>query len=158
MFYHQLQLLDISRTIHTLIIEYTCFEDDDTILNWLESVQVCSKELSKWSNELALVLRVNGWQDARISAPRAVPTMLMLHAYHSALVVGLHGLVSCHTVSQHALQLMHFQEEAHLLCMSAVKCLSDLTRSMKDIMLNQLGWPFAWSIWVAARYLLVCDY
>jgi hypothetical protein len=50
------------------------------------------------------------------------------------------------------------KRSAHDHCLEAIKCLVGIVRSNTVTIGDQLGWPFAWSLWTASRYLTTCEY
>lgn len=145
----QLQLLDLARQAHGVYVDFlTLVEggDDQTPEAWVDSVSSCSRELSSWLNDLP--------PEISIASSRMPPAAVMLLTYSHALVVHLNGLVMSCNQTPHASFISHIQQDAGEKCLQSIRIISDVTSQVTGIMDDQLGWPFAWTLWTAARYLL----
>jgi hypothetical protein len=157
-FSYQLQLLDISRRIHNAFIDFASLSENDPTADWLDTVLRCSEDLFTWTDNLPLVLQSSSTQNVRGSTATTLAALLTLHAYRCALTIHLHGLVSFPAFPGQTSAFGDLKRVAHNHCLGAVRCLVDIVRGNMDTLGDQLGWPFAWSLWVAARYLTACDY
>ncbi|CAK7228893.1 hypothetical protein SCUCBS95973_007035 [Sporothrix curviconia] len=125
-----------------------------------------SADMARWRNTYqALDATLDGWlrglpsEFSKISAlchsdpASRVSNWFMLHSAYVTAVVRLHAPVAYPTArstlflpSQYAVQR----------CLSAVHSLADIARDLREANgLDLLGPPFAFSLWVAARVLLV---
>lgn len=161
LFLFQLQLLDLSRQAHRVYLDYLALLEGNSGQqpeDWFDSFSQCSQALDAWFDALPVEIRMSpsrtGGAGHNHGIAASPPVAIMLHAYSHALVVYLNGLImSCNQTSLQDL-LSHIRQEAHRNCMRSVFILSDMASSVDGVMDDQLGWPFTWSVWTAARYLL----
>ncbi|KAM5353549.1 hypothetical protein ACJ41O_000199 [Fusarium nematophilum] len=157
-FSYQLELFDLSRRAHRVGIEYAVLSNNqESMLSWLGDFQNISTELSAWMETLPSRLPWHN-HDAGIvdRAPRALrPALVMLYAYFHSLVIYVNGFVA---VPAHGA----LQSEAHSeirqqcleRCLRSSEVLVQIVTKAAGQVGDKLGWPFAWSIWVAARFLV----
>lgn len=82
-----------------------------------------------------------------------VANWFMLHSAYVVAVVRLHSAAAYPTVRSHVFVPSHYAMER---CLSAVQSLGDIARDVYEADgLDLLGPPFAFSLWVAARLLIV---
>ncbi|KAH7161782.1 hypothetical protein EDB81DRAFT_944394 [Dactylonectria macrodidyma] len=155
-FRYQLKLLDLSRRLHKFCIDYvTILGSQDTISSdWIQSFMERSSELSEWPQNIPDLLPSSSWNQPR--TPMVGPRV-MLHGYYHALKIHLHGPVAF--ASQHVSnsRLSDFSNDSRESCTESLEALVDLLQHMNRVM-DKVGWPFAWAIWTAARYILVAEY
>ncbi|SPO05359.1 uncharacterized protein DNG_08046 [Cephalotrichum gorgonifer] len=153
-FLHLLKLLDVSRDVHRVYLEYLILPEDDDAraLCWLtmftEHVKAIDMWLQRWSSSVIVGIR----------SPSASPAAVMQHAYGQALLIYSNGLVEFCDQPSLALHILEIQEDAQRRCAECVETITNIASSFVDLMGDQLGWPFAWSMWIAARYLLVAAF
>jgi hypothetical protein len=159
---YQLQLLDVSRKLHMLHLEYASLrQDDDSILNWIDQFQKCSAELTAWVQCLPSCLQLNIGDDGTLTATALdfVPSIVMLHAYYHALVIHTHCLLS--EPSYEALLSQPFDDtraESQTRCVYSVNLLVEIASRWSAKNHDKLGWPVAWAVWIGARYMLVQEF
>jgi hypothetical protein len=155
-FSHHLQTLDYSRSVHRIYVHFTSLSEPNAVDAWVHTVLECSAELFEWSANLPRMLQLNAILESSV-APRCLPSLMLLHAYWCALIIHLHGLLICPTLPESP-QLREIQSQGHEHCMRAVEDLTSIVSHIQNATLEQVGWPFAWCLWVALRYLLIYQY
>ncbi|KAF5020324.1 hypothetical protein F66182_7655 [Fusarium sp. NRRL 66182] len=125
-----------------------------------------SSDMAEWRNTYRNLDRtLDGWlqslpsEYSKISAlchsdpASRVANWFMLHSAYVTAAVRLHSSAAYPTVRSHIFVPSHYAMQR---CLSAVQSLGDITRDVLEADgLNLLGPPFAFSLWVAARLLLV---
>ncbi|SPO00780.1 uncharacterized protein DNG_03528 [Cephalotrichum gorgonifer] len=163
-FGYHLKLMDISRALHTTYFEYAALsgEDQSQVARWLQRVADCSSALTDWFREIPQGMqyvyddRPDGRRvgESRRCAP---PSVAMAHAYYHSLVIYLHGLVafpSLAGIGSHS-HPEAYRSASREKCASSVESLVSIASSVTKNSVAKLGWPFAWSLWVAARHILI---
>lgn len=158
-FSHKLELLDLSRKVHMLGVDYMALQDDQESLNsWLDQFKRISIELSAWMHCLPSCLL---WHDTiqKDLSNSVQSAFLMLHGYYHALVIYLNCLVAApaHGALQseaHSQTVRQSQDN----CLRSIESLAQLITKSAAQVSDKLGWPFAWSVWVAARYVTIHRY
>ena len=149
LFLLQLQLLDLARQTHGVYLDFLTLVEggnDQTPEAWVDSVSLCSRELSSWLNGLP--------PEISVASSGIPPAAAMLLTYIHALVVHLNGLIMSCNQTPHASFISHIQQDAGEKCLQSIRIISEVTSQVMGIMDDQLGWPFTWTLWTAARYLL----
>ncbi|KAH6970314.1 hypothetical protein DER45DRAFT_551734 [Fusarium avenaceum] len=158
-FNHTLDLLALSRKVHAVYVNYRSLNcvNEASLSNWLESWLLCTQELSTWYHGLPDFLSL-----VSPDLPRAhqgnLPSLIMLHSYYHGLNIHLHGLVAFPSDQYCSSQSFEFQQQSHAACTKSVSHLVEMCSSFHSKIWDKIGWPFAWSLWVAARYLLCSKY
>ncbi|KAM5344224.1 hypothetical protein ACJ41O_012761 [Fusarium nematophilum] len=125
-----------------------------------------SRDMAEWRNRYQTLDRsLDGWlqnlpsEYSKISAlchsdpASRVANWFMLHSAYVTSAVRLHSSAAYPTVRSHIFVPSHYAMQR---CLSAVQSLGDITRDVLEADgLNLLGPPFAFSLWVAGRLLLV---
>ncbi|KAF4450793.1 hypothetical protein F53441_6125 [Fusarium austroafricanum] len=125
-----------------------------------------SSDMAEWRNTYRNLDRtLDGWlqslpsEYSKISAlchsdpASRVANWFMLHSAYVTAAVRLHSSAAYPTVRSHIFVPSHYAMQR---CLSAVQSLGDITRDVLEADgLNLLGPSFAFSLWVAARLLLV---
>ncbi|KAI8675667.1 Zn(2)-C6 fungal-type domain-containing protein [Fusarium keratoplasticum] len=125
-----------------------------------------TKDMAEWRNTYQTLDRsLDGWlqslpsEYSKISAlchsdpASRVANWFMLHSAYVTSAVRLHSSAAYPTVRSHIFVPSHYAMQR---CLSAVQSLGDITRDVSEADgLNLLGPPFAFSLWVAGRLLLV---
>ncbi|GKU06132.1 transcription factor [Fusarium langsethiae] len=123
-------------------------------------------DMAEWRNTYRNLDRtLDGWlqslpsEYSKISAlchsdpASRVANWFMLHSAYVTAAVRLHSSAAYPTVRSHIFVPSHYAMQR---CLSAVQSLGDITRDVLEADgLNLLGPSFAFSLWVAARLLLV---
>ncbi|KAK3307729.1 uncharacterized protein B0T15DRAFT_522392 [Chaetomium strumarium] len=154
-FRYQLELMGIVRRLHRVYLEYTAggLGVDETGA-WLQKYSSCLAEMAQWMVSLPPCMALQRPEGGR---PRGVvPSVLMLHAFFHAMVIQLHGVIAYppeQNLATHASQLATDSRQQCLASAAMVVGIADVVAA-EDVG-DRLGWPFAWSLWVTARYLLV---
>ncbi|PVH67972.1 hypothetical protein DL98DRAFT_662382 [Cadophora sp. DSE1049] len=153
-FAYQLMLLDISRKIHKNHVQkFSSYTEADP---WGQDFIDCSNQLFEWFMALPKWLLLNETLNGRPKSPGSRPSLLMLHAYYHALVIQLQGVVAYPMNEVDNAQLPYQPNESQSRCMRSIESMLTISRMVVDnAVCEKLGWPFAWSLWVACRYLLV---
>ncbi|KAL1896560.1 hypothetical protein Sste5346_004594 [Sporothrix stenoceras] len=175
-FTYQLELLDISRRLHAVFIEYTALfpEQRSTAAEteagagvgagaaaraWMDNFVAGSTALGDWGRNIPPWLRMNGARHWHPMVDRVLAPVAMLHAYYHALTIYLHGLVAYaghHPLGPRVDDTLRAKSWDS--CATSVACLINLAGELTDRISDRVGWPFAWSMWTAARYLLALDF
>ncbi|KAJ5372593.1 hypothetical protein N7517_004599 [Penicillium concentricum] len=158
-FGYQLELLDISRRLHRLYIDYiTLSENDDHSPRWLERFGRCEGDISVWFHTIPRCLLIKISNQPPVITSHILPSVVLLNVYYHGLTIYLHGLTAY--ASQQILQLEHsdIRTNSQDICMRSVDALVYICSTFIDKVDNKIGWPFTWSIWVAARCLLASEY
>ncbi|CAK7265756.1 hypothetical protein SEPCBS57363_001747 [Sporothrix epigloea] len=151
-FSYHCKLLRILSRIHDFLREPIDIAASADMARWRNTYQALDATLDGW-------LRALPSEFSKISAlchsdpASRVSNWFMLHSAYVTAVVRLHAPVAYPTArstlflpSQYAVQR----------CLSAVHSLADIARDLREANgLDLLGPPFAFSLWVAARVLLV---
>ena len=150
LFLHQLELLDISRDIHAAYLEYiSASGSDDAVQHQSpDRLTELSHAPSVWLAGLPANLRMN--ESLETPPP---PLLVMVHAYSHSLTIFASGLIEFSGVQ--SLHLPARSNSNSVEDMHSVHAIADLCTKHVDAIGDQLGWPFAWSLWTAARYLLI---
>ncbi|RBR26959.1 uncharacterized protein FIESC28_00227 [Fusarium coffeatum] len=125
-----------------------------------------ASDMAEWRNTYRNLDRtLDGWlqslpsEYSKISAlchsdpASRVANWFMLHSAYVTAAVRLHSSAAYPTVRSHIFVPSHYAMQR---CLSAVQSLGDITRDVLEADgLNLLGPSFAFSLWVAARLLLV---
>ncbi|TWU72463.1 hypothetical protein ED733_004112 [Metarhizium rileyi] len=111
---------------------------DSALDNWLQSLP------SEYSRISAL---------CHSDPASRVANWFMLHSAYVTAVVRLHSSAAYPTVRSHIFVPSHYAVQR---CLSAVQSLRDITQDVFEANgLNLVGPPFAFSLWIAARLLIV---
>ncbi|KAM0269442.1 hypothetical protein ACHAQH_009731 [Verticillium albo-atrum] len=160
-FSYQLELLDLSRRIHGLFIEYSQVlqgQSESLEPRWFKSFMGCSSGLNAWLRDLPETLQLVVRQSLPPGSSDApLPAAVMLSVYYHALNIFLHGMVclSHHNgIGIHSSQLDSFRSEGLESALRSVECLVGTVSTYTQSYADKLGWPFAWCVWTAARFLL----
>lgn len=160
LFLYQLKLLDISRNFHELYLSYIALEEADhtQFARWLETFLNGSGAAGSWLQQLPDCLAIDIHSPVQRGLYHLSPTTIMLYAYSHALTIHLNGLVefSGHRpFGEPALDFNEIQRAAHEECEQSVRAIVNIVSNFIDTISDQVGWPFAWAMWTAARYLVV---
>lgn len=156
-FKYFLQLLDISRKAHSVFLNFVSLGQSNVAGHWMGEFLACSNELLNWPSTLPHSLQLDALDTTSRTFPNCLPLLLTLHGYWCALVISLQSLLSCSTIPEH-IQAGENQSLAHEHCMQAVSRLMEVLRHFDSRTSKQVGWPFAWCLWVALRYVIIRNY
>lgn len=160
-FSYQLELLDISRRVHRVATNYTALCNNQELeAAWLIAFHNTSTELASWMETLPSRLFWHNHSIINDRVPSAIrPTIFMLYGYYYALDIYLNGFlaVPCYANLQSE---SHREARRRCLkrCLHSVRDLSQIVTKVAGQTVDKLGWPFAWSVWVAARFLVARRY
>ena len=154
-FSYQLELMDISRVIHSIFLECPASIAELEASQWARKYSSCSTELLTWFQNMPPALAISNDEDQRPSLGPITPTLAMLHAYYHALVLHLHGLVAYFPDLNTHGQLDVYVLDSRQRCTHSLTSLTTMISRLDKNIYDQLGWPFAWTIWTACRYILV---
>jgi len=162
-FSYQLELLDISRRIHRLYLEYwSCSSSDGGSLTqrWLQSVMGCSSGLNAWYTDLPVGLRIDSTasRSRGEDAAQTSPMVVMLNAYYHGPTIYLHGLMDFSHQQGLESQLANYQQDSRASCTNSVEVLTTIGNTCLAVVGDKVGWPFSWASWQAARYCLVSQF
>ncbi|KAL3452726.1 hypothetical protein BJX65DRAFT_302635 [Aspergillus insuetus] len=154
-FRYQLHLCDLSKLIHRVYLEYTELEDRaDEALTWFAQFQSVSAHLSDWTARI-LPASIRLPQDQSAMA-RDIPSLTMLHLFKHGLTIHLHGLMAYPALdSMNSPAYENARSESQTQCLLSIEAITRIVVHLTDQTTDKLGWPAAWSAWVATRYLLV---
>ncbi|PTD03042.1 hypothetical protein FCULG_00009002 [Fusarium culmorum] len=138
-FSYQLELLDLARIAHRTVMER------GDLCNSYEAT-------SSWGQDIA-------WNDRDASLSRMQranrPAVLMLHGYFHALIIYLNGFIAAPTrVSISPEISVESHQRSQERCLRSSRALADIVTYAAVHVVDKLGWPVAWSVWVAARFLI----
>ncbi|KAK9455938.1 fungal-specific transcription factor domain-containing protein [Dipodascopsis uninucleata] len=153
-FCYQLALMDISRRLHIVYMEYVT-EGNRNASYWMQKISNCIGELSGWMQNLPQNLHLECTKHPHAPMNRVLSSIVMLHAYYHALMIHINGLAIDIFDERLEHVISDFQKQSHACCMKSVDILIDIISRHIEKTKDMLGWPLAWSIFVAARYLLV---
>lgn len=154
--YH-LQTLDYARQVHKIYMALPLLREGEAVDEWITEASQCSAGLLDWSAKLPHSLQIRTVFDTSRMHPRCLPSLLTLHAYWCALHIHLNSLMGLSTLPETP-RTSDVQYQAHEHCLRAVENLEGLACRVESHTMKQLGWPYAWCIWVALRYLLIRQY
>ncbi|KAJ4004579.1 hypothetical protein NW752_011676 [Fusarium irregulare] len=156
-FSYQLGLLDLARSADRTVMEGGDLCNSYQATSSLQQeIHVISSKLDVWIDSLPPQLAWNNRDASLTRIQRANrPAVLMLHGYFHAVMIYLHGFiaVSVQGAAAPGISAENFQE-AEGRCLRSCKALAEIVTSAALHVVDKLGWPFAWSVWVAARFLI----
>jgi hypothetical protein len=151
-FAYHCEILRIVSKIHDFLrtpIDVTSSAD---MANWRNTYRTLDSALDVWLQSLPS-------EYSKISAlchsdpASRVANWFMLHSAYVVAVVRLHSAAAYPTTRSHIFVPSHYAMQR---CLSAVQSLGDIARDVYEANgLDLLGPPFAFSLWVAARLLIV---
>lgn len=174
-FFKLLQLLDVSRSYHDLYLSYITLTGNDECgaVSWLDSfyslshaADSCLRGLPPWcglplnTNTTASYASQYSYTrgtERRATAPRiheVQAPVIMIHVYGHALTIYINSLLE---FSDHQTLATHddrVRESATVSCANSARAIIDIASMFVKTHGDRIGWPFSWSIWTAARYLL----
>lgn len=157
-FTYQLELMDIVRRAHAVYLGFRNTVDIDGTALSLRQFASCSAELTRWTAVLPDSLACRQPQDLRALPANVLPSVVMLHTFLHAITIHLNGLISYPPEQALASQASALRAESQHRCAQSVAALAGIASDpYLDKLADRLGWPFAWSVWVAARYSLVAE-
>ncbi|ESU17432.1 hypothetical protein FGSG_10684 [Fusarium graminearum PH-1] len=128
-FSYQLELLDLARIAHRTVMERgDLCNSYETTSSWEQDVEAISSKLDVWIDSLPPQL---AWNDRDASLSPA-PTRTSISPEIT---------VESHQRSQER-------------CLRSSRALADIVTYAAVHVVDKLGWPVAWSVWVAARFLI----
>ncbi|KAH6689035.1 hypothetical protein F5X68DRAFT_230696 [Plectosphaerella plurivora] len=159
-FAYQLELLDISRRLHRLYLEYCTFTSEGNPVpnRWLQSIMGCSSGLNAWYSDLPPALRIDASGQNPETARPSSPMVVMLNAYYHGLTIYLHGLVDFSHQQGLETQLSNYRRDSRASCINSMEAVAYLGSAYSATLGDKLGWPYAWATWTAGRYCLVSQY
>lgn len=158
-FRYQLELMDRVRRLHRVYLEYTTGSiDNDATALWVQKFSSYLAEMAQWMVTLPPSMSLQYPEGIRALPKSVVPSILMLHTFFHGMLIQLHGVIAYppdQNLAGHASQVLtDSQQQCAASAAIVMRIAADVTA--EDIG-DRLGWPFAWSIWVTARYLLVAE-
>jgi hypothetical protein len=79
----------------------------------------------------------------------------MMHSYYHGLTLFLHGLLAFPGRVESHHELREYQIGSGERCSKSIEAMSHILSSISAESISKLGWPLAWSAWIAARYILI---
>ena len=155
-FGRQLELLDLSRKLHAQAVAFFSSSDSsDATTCPVDAVSSSSADLDRWRQQLHPRLDLDGPQADHLQ--RAVrPAIFMLHGFYHGLVLYVGGFVA---PSAQLLQTsecrLSLREDYLQRAWQSVDGLAQLINTMASHIPEKLGWPFAWAVWLGARFLII---
>ncbi|KAM0245800.1 hypothetical protein ACHAP5_005119 [Fusarium lateritium] len=160
-FSYQLELFDMARTVHRVGMEYSDFCNGYEVTpSWQQDLQAISSKLDAWIGSLPPRLAWKGRDPSLSHVQRANhPAVLMLHGYYHALTIHLGGFIAIPTrgtvdPETNPESRQQFQER----CLRSSQAIAEIVTEAAVQVVDKLGWPFAWCVWVAARLLISWRY
>ncbi|QPC69206.1 hypothetical protein HYE67_011437 [Fusarium culmorum] len=156
-FSYQLELLDLARIAHRTVMERgdLCNSYEATS-SWGQDVEAISSKLDAWIDSFPPQIAWND-RDASLSRMQRAnrPAVLMLHGYFHALIIYLNGFIAAPTrVSISPEISVESHQRSQERCLRSSRALADIVTYAAVHVVDKLGWPVAWSVWVAARFLI----
>lgn len=151
-FSYHCEVLGILSRIHRFLHQPLDITQRSDILKWRETYRELDGELNTWLQNLPgeygkISQLCHSDPGSRIS------NWIMLHAAFVTSVIRLHSSAAYPTIKSHV-----FTPSYHAIqrCLGAVESLREIAQDVLNTgMLALLGHPFAFSLWVSARLLLV---
>lgn len=158
-FNYQLRLMDVSRMVHSTYLGFCSLSniDESQISSWLDQFMECSKLLSEWEFGLPITMAVNVIP-ASPTGTETLPSLMMMHAYYHGLVLFLHGIVAFSGQTDSRSQFEAYRSSSEETCSKSVEAMSNISSSVLTQCMARFGWPLAWSIWIATRYVLITQH
>ncbi|KAL2836296.1 hypothetical protein BJY01DRAFT_252027 [Aspergillus pseudoustus] len=157
-FAYQLCLCDVSRQVHHVYLEYAELrEDSEAFLLWFNQFQAAAERLAdRVPATISPAAPCTPSTAGRLSTTLHTPSTTKIQLFFDSLTVHLHGLMG-----HPAAELLNSpvyetaRTESRRCCLLGVQSIVNTLAQLSDQTMDKLGWPAAWSAWVAARYLLV---
>lgn len=151
-FAYHCEILRIVSKIHNFLRTPVDVASPADMANWRNTYRTLDSALDTWLQSLPS-------EYSKISAlchsdpASRVANWFMLHSAYVVAVVRLHSAAAYPTIRSHIFVPSHWAMQR---CLSAVQSLGDIARDVYEANgLDLLGPPFAFSLWVAARLLIV---
>lgn len=151
-FSYHCEILRIVSRIHNFLRTPIDVTSPADMANWRNTYRTLDSALDAWLQSLPS-------EYSKISAlchsdpASRVANWFMLHSAYVVAVVRLHSAAAYPTIRSHIFVPSHYAMQR---CLSAVQSLGDIARDVYEANgLDLLGPPFAFSLWVAARLLIV---
>ncbi|KAL2801785.1 hypothetical protein BJX63DRAFT_438498 [Aspergillus granulosus] len=154
-FRYQLHLCDLSRLVQRVYLKYTELQDhSEEALAWFAQFQSVAARLGDWT---ARILPASiRFPPSPSAMARDVSSLIMLHLFIHGLTIHLHGLMAypaLDSMTSPAYESARSESQTH--CLLSIDSMTRILVQLADQRTEKLGWPAAWSAWVAARYLIV---
>jgi len=151
-FAYHCEILRIVSRIHNFLRTPVDVTSSTAMSSWVATYNSLDSSLDAWLQSLPS-------EYSKVSAlchsdpASRVANWFMLHSAYVVAVVRLHSAAAYPTVRSAVFMPSHYATQR---CLSAVQSLGDIARDVYEADgLDLLGPPFAFSLWVAARLLLV---
>ncbi|KAF4122070.1 Fungal specific transcription factor domain [Geosmithia morbida] len=151
-FSYHCEILRLISRIHNLLWTPLDVTSGPDMAAWRATYRILDTSLDAWLQSLPS-------EYSKISSlchsdpASRVANWFMLHSAYVVAVVRLHSAAAYPTVRSHVFVPSHYAMQR---CLSAVQSLGDIARDVYEADgLDLLGPPFAFSLWVAARLLIV---
>lgn len=151
-FSYHCEILRILSEVHNFLKQPLDVSSPSDMAGWRNKYQLLDAALDRWLQGLPS-------EYSRISAlchsdpASRVANWFMLHSAYVTAVIRLHSLAAYPTIRTELFVPSHYAMQR---CMSAVQSLRDISQDVFEANgLDLLGPPFAFSLWVAARLLIV---
>ncbi|KAM0228969.1 hypothetical protein ACHAPO_010376 [Fusarium lateritium] len=156
-FSYQLELYDLARKVHKVAMTYTDFcNGHETVSSWQQDFETTSTKLQVWIASIPSELLWNNRDGAASNVHKAIqPAVLMLNGYFHALTIYLNGYLV--TPAQGIVNLEtdpECHQRSQERCLSSSRIVAEIIAKAGLQAVDKLGWPFSWSAWVAARFLI----
>lgn len=151
-FAYHCEILRIVSRIHNFLRTPIDVTSSSEIASWRNTYHTLDASLDSWLQSLpSEYSKISGL--CHSDPASRVANWFMLHSAYVVAVVRLHSAAAYPTVRSHIFVPSHYAMQR---CLSAVQSLGDIARDVYEADgLDLLGPPFAFSLWVAARLLLV---
>lgn len=151
-FSYHCEILTILSKVHNFLKTPIDVTSSSDMATWRNTYQFLDRSLDNWLQSLPS-------EYSKISAlchsdpASRVANWFILHSAYVTSAVRLHSAAAYPIIRSHIFVPSHYAMQR---CLSAVQSLGDITRDVLEAnALDLLGPPFAFSLWVAARLLLV---
>ncbi|KAJ0426847.1 hypothetical protein BJY00DRAFT_271070 [Aspergillus carlsbadensis] len=154
-FRYQLHLCDLSRLVHAVYLQYTELDEhSEEALAWFPQFQSIAVRLDEWSTRMLPASIAIA--PAQSPTAREISSVIILHLFIYGLTIHLHGLMAypaLDVMNSRAYESARAESQRH--CLISIDGMIRILTQLTDQTTAKMGWPAAWSAWVAARYLLV---
>ncbi|CCX10632.1 Similar to Uncharacterized transcriptional regulatory protein C11D3.11c; acc. no. G2TRN9 [Pyronema omphalodes CBS 100304] len=149
-FSYQIEIIGILGRIHRFLRETIDINIPAEVEAWQLKYRTLDKALTNW--KYSLPMSYGNLTRALGGAPVDV-SWVMLHAYYNTAIIRLHSVAAYPTTTN---SLFRSSYSASQRCLSAVENITFITRlSLSHSLIPLLGPTFSFTVWVAARLILV---
>ena len=149
-FANYVELLSLCAAVHDGHRRFCRMTSGEEPTSWHSSVQAMREVLMNWNRSLPPNHAIESLSH---TAQRNEPATFLMHAHFNALLIHLQGPVAYPSYRSQLLSAPHGILDS---CLSSVTFIvSLLEKASQAQIIEKVGWPFAWTLWTAARFQLV---